>query len=91
MAACDSVAAADRVAPASVPADAVTAAASGLDPDISPGYAREQAARVARARGLAVQRVLALVDAHTQAGGSASWVSPRVNVLQLNLALARLS
>lgn len=84
------VAAADGVTPSQVPPDAVTASGSGLDPDISPAYAREQAARVARARGLSVQAALALVDAHTQGRILGFVGEPRVDVLELNLALERI-
>jgi K+-transporting ATPase ATPase C chain len=70
-----------------LPADAVTASASGLDPHISPANARLQADRVAEARGVPVEEVLAMVEEHTS--GRLLWFlgEPRVNVLELNLAL----
>ncbi|MDF0530283.1 potassium-transporting ATPase subunit KdpC [Tsukamurella sp. 8F] len=75
------------VAPGQVPADAVTASFSALDPYISPEYARLQIARVAYARSLPVQRVESLVATHT-AGRVAGYLGrPRVNVVELNLAL----
>ncbi|WP_394160279.1 potassium-transporting ATPase subunit KdpC [Galactobacter valiniphilus] len=81
------VAAFEGVAPGLVPADAVTASASGLDPDISPAYAALQVARVARERGLAEGEVRALVEAATER----PWVvlpgQARVNVLRLNATL----
>jgi K+-transporting ATPase ATPase C chain len=72
---------------APIPADAVTASASGLDPDISPANARAQVARVAAARGLAIGNVAALVEAQIQKPLLGFIGAPRVNVLALNLAL----
>lgn len=70
-----------------IPADAATRSGSGLDPDISPANARLQAARVAKARGLGEERVQQLVAQHTSARFLGISGEPRVNVLQLNLAL----
>ena len=73
-----------------VPADAVTTSASGLDPDISPANALAQAASVAKARGLDQARVRALVEASIDRPMLGWFGEPRVNVLQLNLALDEL-
>ena len=72
---------------ASVPVDAVTASGSGLDPDISVQNALDQAARVARARHLPVQQVIALVHRDTQGREWGFLSEPTVNVLDVNLAL----
>jgi K+-transporting ATPase ATPase C chain len=81
------VAAEEGVDPAAVPADALTASASGLDPDISPAYAALQVARVARERGATEDAVRALVDDATSGRDLGVLGEPRVNVLRLNLAL----
>ncbi|WP_410468438.1 potassium-transporting ATPase subunit KdpC [Tsukamurella columbiensis] len=85
------VAAEDGVAPSDVPTDAVTASFSGLDPHVSSAYARQQAARVAKARGVAPERVTALVAAHTQGRQLGYLGEERVNVVTLNAALAGLT
>jgi K+-transporting ATPase ATPase C chain len=70
-----------------VPVDAVTGSASGVDPHISKENARIQARRVADARGMPLERVLELVDEHTDGRGLGVIGEPGVNVLELNLAL----
>jgi len=73
-----------------IPVELVTASASGLDPDISPAAARYQAARVARARGIAPAQLDSLISAHEQDRLLGLISERRVNVLELNLALDRL-
>lgn len=75
------------VKPADVPADAVTSSGSGLDPAISPAYAELQAHRVAAKNGLPVARVEKLVKDHTEGRTLGFMGEPRVNVLELNIAL----
>ena len=70
-----------------IPADAVTASASGLDPHISPAYARLQAARIAQARGVAVQEVSKVIEQHVEGRTFGVLGQPRVNVLLTNMAL----
>jgi K+-transporting ATPase ATPase C chain len=72
-----------------VPADAVTASASGLDPHVSPANAQAQAARVAKARGVSAEHVLAMIAQHTEGRTFGFLGEPRVNVLVLNLDLDR--
>lgn len=79
--------AADPGNTAPVPVDLVSASASGLDPHISMAAARYQAARVARERGLSLETVQRLIQAHTESRDLAVLGEPRVNVLMLNLAL----
>ena len=70
-----------------VPADAVTASGSGLDPDISPAYAALQVARIATARGAAPDQIRQLVADHTDGRALGIFGEPAVNVLELNIAL----
>lgn len=70
-----------------IPADAVTASGSGLDPHISPAYARLQAARIARARGVSVDQVQSIIDANTGGAVLGFIGQPHVNVLLTNRAL----
>lgn len=74
-------------ADAVIPADAATRSASGLDPDISPANAELQVARVAKARGVGAERVRQVLADNTAGRTLGIFGEPRVNVLQLNLAL----
>ncbi|MFF3817301.1 potassium-transporting ATPase subunit C [Streptomyces bluensis] len=79
------------VKPSDVPADAVTSSASGLDPNISPAYADLQVHRVAEKNNLPLARVQKLVDEHTDGRTLGFMGEPRVNVLELNIALKDLA
>jgi len=83
----DTLKAADPNNTQPIPVDLVTASGSGLDPHISPAAAAYQVARIARARGLDVSVVQQLVAQHTEGRDLAVLGEPRVNVLELNLAL----
>jgi K+-transporting ATPase ATPase C chain len=83
------IAAENGVPESAVPADAVTASASGLDPHISPAYALIQVDRLAAARGVAAAEIRSLVAEYTQGRILGFIGEERVNVLELNLALAR--
>jgi K+-transporting ATPase ATPase C chain len=85
------IAESDGVDPESIPVDALTASASGLDPHISPAYARLQIARVAAARDLPADEVEALVERHVQGRDLGYLGEPTVTVLELNVALAATS
>jgi len=80
----------DSVTASEIPADALTASASGLDPHISPAYALLQVQRVAEARGIPETQVRALVETFIQGRDLGYLGGPTVNVLQLNIALAKL-
>ncbi len=70
-----------------VPADALTASASGLDPDVSPAYARLQVARIASARGMAEAELQALLERHIKPPTLGVFGQARINLLELNMAL----
>lgn len=72
-----------------IPADAVTASASGLDPHLSPDAAEAQAARIAKARGRSVEEIVRLIRRHAEGRTLGILGEPRINVLRLNLALDR--
>ena len=84
------IAAFDHVQVSQIPPDAVTSSGSGLDPDISPAYAAIQVNRVAAARQLPVSEVQSLVSKYTQGRNIGFLGEPRVNVLNLNIALDEL-
>ncbi|WP_406319044.1 potassium-transporting ATPase subunit C [Streptomyces sp. NBC_00118] len=87
----DNATATYKVDKADVPADAVTSSGSGLDPDISPAYADLQVHRVAERNGLSVSQVDKLVRDHTSSRILGFVGEPRVNVLELNIALKELA
>jgi K+-transporting ATPase ATPase C chain len=72
---------------ADIPVDLLTASGSGLDPDISVAAARFEAPRIASVRGLPLDQVMSLIDAHTAQKTLGFLGEPRVNVLELNVAL----
>ena len=82
--------AADPGNPLPIPVDLVTSSGSGLDPELSIAAARYQAARIARVRGLSLDRVEMLIDQYTIGRTFGFLGEPRVNVLELNLALDEL-
>ncbi len=79
----------DAPAAPAVPADAVTASGSGLDPAISPAYAQLQAPRVAKVRGISVDAMLKAIDQHTTGRALGFLGAPAVNVVELNTDLDR--
>lgn len=81
---------ANGVAPEQIPADALTASASGLDPDISPAYAAIQVDRIATARGVSADQVRAAIASATHGRILGFLGEPRVNVVEANLALAEI-
>ncbi|MFI9779891.1 potassium-transporting ATPase subunit C [Streptomyces sp. NPDC051956] len=87
----DNTTATYKVDKADIPADAVTSSGSGLDPDISPQYAKIQIHRVAERNHLPVNQVQQLVDEHTDGRIAGFMGEPRVNVLELNIALKDLA
>lgn len=86
----DVIAKEEGVQPSQVPSDALTSSSSGLDPDISPAYAYLQASRVAGSRHLSIASVNALIHRQIQSRIFGFLGEPRVNVLELNIALSSL-
>jgi K+-transporting ATPase ATPase C chain len=86
----EAIAEMNGVAPEEIPADALTASASGLDPHISPEYARLQVERVAEANDTPQQKISDLVDSLVQGRDLGYLGEPTVNVLELNIALAKI-
>lgn len=78
------------ISPDDAPLEMITASGSGIDPDISPRSAQLQAQRIANARGIDKERILSLIQTHTQSKQFGVFGQARVNVLMLNLALDRL-
>jgi K+-transporting ATPase ATPase C chain len=76
---------------AQIPDDLLTSSGSGLDPDITPAAAKFQAPRIAAVHGLSVSQVMSLIDEHTGSRTLGFLGMPRVNVLELNLALQRIA
>jgi potassium-transporting ATPase KdpC subunit len=76
---------------AGIPVDLLTASSSGLDPNITPEAARFEAPRVAAERGMSLDQVLRLIDEHTEGRTLGFLGNPRVNVLELNLALEQMA
>jgi K+-transporting ATPase ATPase C chain len=83
----DAVTTQESVTAADVPSEMVTASGAGLDPHIPPAAAELQARRIAAARGAPVERVRQLIETHTEPPTLGLFGRPRVNVLELNLAL----
>ncbi|MFB9760160.1 potassium-transporting ATPase subunit KdpC [Ectobacillus funiculus] len=73
-----------------VPADLVTASGSGFDPDLSPEAAKAQVPRIAKAKGISQDRLISLINKHTKGRSLGIFGEPRVNVLDLNMALQQL-
>lgn len=74
----------------SIPADLVTTSGSGFDPDLTPEAAKAQVPRISKAMGVSEDRIQTLIDEHTKARSLGIFGEPRVNVLELNIALQQL-